>query len=191
MKIRNQHERIVAAPPERITALLGDFGHIWPTQIAPAPRLLEPGVYKAGIMVWEEFDRPDAAWAFRVARPDELRAEHWSELSVVDGGTLVRHTIEGSAAGKYEAIWRDRIEPQHDLILEAMLDNIEAAVALPGGRHFRSGDPGQAVDQDGERAGAVDGAEPQVVASGRLIEGGQAVHGHPEQVGVGVRVGTG
>ena len=197
MQIRHQHERIVAAAPERISELIADFDRIWPTQIAPAPRALGPGTYDAGIMVWEEFDRPGAARAFRVTRPDELRAKHWFELRPADGAVLVRHTIEGSAAGRYETIWRERIEPLHHLILEALLDNIEAAAALAGGaalagrRRFRRGDPGEAVDQGGERGGAVDGAEPQVVAPGRLIQGGQAVHGHPELVGVGVRVGAG
>ena len=75
MEIRNQHERTVAAAPERITELIADFDRIWPTQIAPAPRLLGPGRYDVGIMAWEEFDRPGAARAFRVTRPDELRAE--------------------------------------------------------------------------------------------------------------------
>jgi hypothetical protein len=37
--------------------------------------------------------------------------------------------IEGGTVGKYEAIWCERIEPLHDLILEALLDNVEAAVA--------------------------------------------------------------
>jgi hypothetical protein len=45
--------------------------------------------------------------------------------------TVLRHTIEASASGRHEAIWRERIEPLHDQILEALLDNIEAAVA-PG-----------------------------------------------------------
>lgn len=37
-------------------------------------------------------------------------------------------TLQGSAAGKYEAIWCERMKPLHDLILEALLDNVEAAV---------------------------------------------------------------
>jgi hypothetical protein len=36
MKISNRHERIVAAPPERIVALIADFDRVWPTEIAPA-----------------------------------------------------------------------------------------------------------------------------------------------------------
>ena len=129
MKIKNRHERIIAATPERIAALIADFDRIWPTQIAPAPRLHGHRLYDAGLMLWGEYDRPGAARAFRVARPDELQGEHWFELGAAQGGTVVRHTIQGCAAGKYEAIWRERVEPLHDLILEALLDNIEAAAA--------------------------------------------------------------
>ena len=129
MMIKNRHERIIAAAPERIIALILDFDRIWPTQIAPAPRLHGNGLYDAGLMLWQEYDRPGAARAFRVAKPDELQGEHWFELGVAQGGTVLRHTIQGCAAGKYEAIWRERMEPLHDLILEALLDNVEAAAA--------------------------------------------------------------
>jgi hypothetical protein len=138
MKIRNRHQRTVAAPPERIAALVSDFDRVWPAEIAPAPRPQGGRRYDAGLMVWEEFDRPGAARAFRVVRPHALRAEHWFELEPAEGGTMLRHIIEGQAHGKYEAIWRDRIEPLHDRVLEALLDNVEAAVASdivvrPGG----------------------------------------------------------
>jgi hypothetical protein len=132
MKITNRHERIVAAPPEQIAALIADFGRVWPTQIAPAPLRQGHRLYDVGLMLWEQFDRPGAARAFRVVRPAELQAEHWFELELAEGSTVVRHVIEGCAVGKYEAIWRERIEPLHDLILEALLDNVEAAVASAG-----------------------------------------------------------
>jgi hypothetical protein len=64
MKIRNRHERIVAAPPERIAAPIADFDCVWPTEIAPAPRLQGHRLYEAGLMLWEELDRPGAARAF-------------------------------------------------------------------------------------------------------------------------------
>jgi hypothetical protein len=142
MKIRNRHERIVAAAPERIAALIADFDRVWPTEIAPVPRREGQCLYDAGLMLWEEFDRPAAARAFRVVRPDELRAEHWFELEPADGGTVLRHTVEGSAAGRYEAIWRERIEPLHDLILEALLDNVESAAAGDDGPARRACPPG-------------------------------------------------
>jgi len=110
MKIRNRHERIVTAPPERIAALIADFDRIWPRQIAPTPRLHGHRLYDAGLMLWEEFDRPGAARAFRVVRPDELEGEHWFELELGQGATVLRHTIEGYATGAYEAIWHEQIE---------------------------------------------------------------------------------
>jgi hypothetical protein len=128
MKISNCHERMVAAPPERIAALIANFGRIWPSQIAPAPRPQGHHLYDAGLMLWEEFDRPGAERAFRVIRPDGLQGEHWFELLPAEGATVVRHTVEGCAFGQWEAIWRERIEPFHDRILEALLDNVEAAV---------------------------------------------------------------
>ena len=67
--------------------------------------------------------------AFRVLRPDELQVEHWFEMEPAEGATIVRHTVEGSAAGKYQAIWRERIEPLHDQVLEALFDNVETQVA--------------------------------------------------------------
>src|SRR6266508_1597161 len=129
MKIRKRHERIIAAPPERITALIADFDRVWPTEIAPTPRLQAHRLYDARLMLWEEFDRPNAARAFRMVRPDKLQSEHWFELELARDTTILRYTIEGCAVGRYEAIWRDRIEPLHGRILEALLDNVEAAVA--------------------------------------------------------------
>lgn len=129
VRIRNRHERVISATPERVAGLVSNWDAIWPTQIGPPPRPLGDRRYQEGPMVWEEFDRAGAIRAFRVNLPEELRGEHWFEARPVDGGTLVRHTVDGEAVGEYEAIWRDRIEPEHDRILEAVLDNIEAAVA--------------------------------------------------------------
>jgi hypothetical protein len=128
MKVSNRHERIVAAAPERVAALVADFERIWPRQIAPTPRLQDHGLYKAGMMLWREFDRPGTARAFRVISPEGLQAEHWFEVEPVEGGALLRHTVEGEAVGECEAIWREQIEPAHDLVLEALLDNVAASV---------------------------------------------------------------
>jgi hypothetical protein len=84
-------------------------------------------------MLWEEFDRPSALRAFRVITPDELRVEHWWEVESPTGATVLRHTVMGDADGQYEAIWRERIEPGHDLVLEALLDNVQASLSRPDG----------------------------------------------------------
>jgi hypothetical protein len=129
MKIMNRYKRVVAAPPERIAALIADFDRVWPTQLAPAPLLHGHRLYDAAPMLWEEFDRPGAVRAFQVVRPNELHGEHWFELKLAEGATVPRHTLVGHAAGKYETIWRELIGPLHDLTLEALLDNVEAAAA--------------------------------------------------------------
>jgi hypothetical protein len=129
MKIFNRHERLIAAPPERITALVADFGLIWPARRAPVPTPQPGRRYDTGLMVWEEIDRPGAARAFRVVSPGGLQAGHWFELIPAVGGILLRHTVEGTATGTYETIWPERIEPLHNQILEALLDNVQAGAS--------------------------------------------------------------
>jgi DNA-binding transcriptional MerR regulator len=77
------------------------------------------------------------------------RAEHWFELEPVDGGTLLSHTVEGETPGEYEAVWAERIEPLHDRVLEALLDNVEAKVASD---EPRAG--GRSVDRRRMRGGS-------------------------------------
>ncbi len=134
MKVVNRHERVITAVPERIAPLVADFDRVWPTEIGPAPRLVGDRRYEAGRMLWEEVGRPGALRAFRVLKPDELRLEHWFEVAPAAGGAVLRHTVEGHAVGRYEAIWRERIEPAHDVTLEALLDNVQAAASGPDGR---------------------------------------------------------
>ncbi len=127
MKISNVHERTIGARPSQLEAMVADLDGIWPTQISPAPRH-EGELLRAGTMRWQEFDRPGAVRAFRVISPPELRVEHWFEVEPVRDGSVLRHTIDGEALGEYEAIWRDRIEPTHDAVLEALLDNVQQIV---------------------------------------------------------------
>jgi hypothetical protein len=127
MKIFNRHERLIAAPPGRIAALVADFDLSWPTRLAPVPTPRPGRQYDTGLMVWEEYDRPGAIRAFRVLSPAELRAGHWFELIPAEDGTLLRHTVEGTATGPFETIWAEQIEPRHNQILEAILDNVQSA----------------------------------------------------------------
>jgi hypothetical protein len=139
MNVSNRHERVVAATPEQVAALVADFERVWPTQIVPAPRLRGDRLYKAGMMLWKEFERHGAVRAFRVVSPEGLQAEHWFEVERVADQTLLRHTVEGEAVGACEAVWREQIEPVHDLVLEALLDKVEAAAADRGPMRGRFG----------------------------------------------------
>lgn len=127
MKITNVHERTIKASAEQLEAIVADLDGIWPTQISPAP-YPEGELLRAGTMRWHEFYRSGALRAFRVVSPPELSVEHWFEVEPVKDGTIFRHTIDGEAFGEYEAIWRDRIEPLHNLVLEALLDNVHQIV---------------------------------------------------------------
>ena len=127
VKISNVHELTVKASAEQLKAIVADLDGIWPTQISPAP-YPDGELLRAGTMRWQEFDRSGALRAFRVVSPPELRVEHWFEVEPVKDGTVLRHTIDGEAFGEYEAIWRDRIEPLHNLVLEALLDNVQQIV---------------------------------------------------------------
>jgi hypothetical protein len=129
MNIDNVHERVFPAARDELAALVADFDEIWPTEICAAPRPLGERLYEVGVMVWEEFDRPGTIRAFRVVRPESLRAEHWFDLERVEAGIRLRHTIDGEAVGEHETLWRERIEPVHDRVLEALFDKIEAALS--------------------------------------------------------------
>jgi hypothetical protein len=129
MKITNVHERILAADPGQITALLSDFARVWPTDITAAPRSVGPGLYQAGPMLWQEIDRPGAARAFRVTKPAGMHGQHWFEVTASEGTTLLRHTVDATATGVFAALWRARIGSLHDQILEALLDKVERSVA--------------------------------------------------------------
>jgi hypothetical protein len=142
MKVNSVHERVFAATADELAALVADFERIWPTEIGPVPRPVGGRVYQAGMMVWEEFDRPGAIRAFRVVSPNALRGEHWFDLERVHEGVRLRHTIAGEAVGEYETIWRERIEPAHDQILDALLDKIELVVSGPSTKLIPSRRPG-------------------------------------------------
>jgi hypothetical protein len=126
MKMECVHERTVASSPEEVRSLIDDVFAVWPTELAPAPAPRGKGLFRAAPMMWQEYDRPGAVRAFRVVAPEGVHAEHWFDVESVDGGALMRHTIEGEAIGEFEGVWRDRIQPLHDKLMEALFDRIEA-----------------------------------------------------------------
>jgi hypothetical protein len=132
VKISNVHERTIEASPGQLEAIVADLDGIWPTQISPAP-YPDGELLRTGTMRWQEFDRPGAVRAFRVVSPPQLRCEHWFEVEPVKDGTVLRHSINGEAFGEYEAIWHGRIEPLHNLVLEALLDNVQQLVERASG----------------------------------------------------------
>jgi hypothetical protein len=122
MRVHNVHERAFPAPPATVAALFEDMDRLWPT---PVPRP-EHGKLRMGLMLWEG----DGATSFRIVAPADFPARHWFEVAADgSGGTILRHTVAGEAVGEFEAIWRDRVEPMHDVYIEALFDRAEEALA--------------------------------------------------------------
>jgi hypothetical protein len=124
MKIRNCQERIFSATVDELAALVADFDMVWPTEVTAAPTPIGGRRYRAGRMVWEEFERPGAIRAFRVVSPEALAAEHWFDLERVDEGVRLRHTIAGEAVGEYQAVWCEQIKPTHERVFAALFERI-------------------------------------------------------------------
>jgi hypothetical protein len=61
-----------------------------------------------------------------------LRLEHWFELERVDGGSVLRHTIDGTAVGKYQQIWSGHIGADTTRSSRLFSDNVAARAAIDG-----------------------------------------------------------
>jgi hypothetical protein len=124
VKVHNVHERKLAAPPARVSALFEDMDRLWP---APVPRP-EDGRLRLGLMLWQRDDGATAA--YRIVGPPDFPGRHWFEVHPDrGGGTILRHTVDGEAVGEFEEIWRERVEPMHDVYIEALFDRAEEAVS--------------------------------------------------------------
>jgi hypothetical protein len=126
VKVFNVHERLLTAAPEDVAAVFGDMSRVWPDPV-PAPL---DGDLQMGPMLWRRFDRPGSPAAFSMAGPPEFPGEHWFEVgSDGRGGSVLRHTIAAEAIGDFEEVWRDRIEPMHNVYIEALFDKVQAEVS--------------------------------------------------------------
>jgi hypothetical protein len=129
VKVHNVHERRVSASPDEVAGLFSDMDRLWPTHAFPAPTPAD-GRLRLGPMLWEPVERGDAPAAYRIVGPPEFRANHWFEVTPDgQGGTVLRHTVDGDAVGSFESLWRDRVEPLHDAYIEALFDRAQEAVS--------------------------------------------------------------
>ena len=126
MRITNVHERKLAASPEQVEALFEDIDGIWPDP----PPVQEGTALRVGPMLWERYNRGLTTLSWRITSPRDLPAVHWFDIHPDgNGGTLLRHTVEGQAIGECEALWRDEIEPLHNAYIEALFDRTEERLA--------------------------------------------------------------
>jgi hypothetical protein len=125
VKVHQVHERRLDAPPERVKARLEEGRRLWPE---PLPASEEERVH-AGLGFWQRTVRVGPR-RYRVVSREDFRGDHWFEVQPDgEGGTILRHTVEGEASGDLATQWRDRVESMHDSLVEALLDQLEWGIA--------------------------------------------------------------
>jgi hypothetical protein len=137
--IRNVHERLLAAGPDEVGALLDSLSspddRLWPNRRWPAMKLdhgLEVGSDGGHGPVRYKVDRyePGRLVAFAFTPKFPLDGEHRLEvLAQPDGTTLLRHTIEGTSKSWLRLCWPLCFRWLHDALIEDALDRAEADVA--------------------------------------------------------------
>jgi hypothetical protein len=152
--IQNVHERTLDAQPPAVGELMESLSsrddRLWPHQRWPAMRLdhgLEAGSDGGHGPVRYVVDRHEpgelVAFAFTPAFP--IAGGHRCEvLPAADGGTLLRHTLEGKPQSWLRVGWPLCFRWLHDALIEDAFDRAEAQVggfewrprALP--RHVRA-----------------------------------------------------
>jgi hypothetical protein len=136
--MRNVHERHVAAPPDRVGAVLEtlatDHDRVWPGA-GWAPMVLdsglEPGSHggHAGIRYTVTAHEPGRLVVFAFARSTGVDGAHrFDVVDRGDGTCLVRHVLEGRTHGAMVVLWPLAVRWLHDALVEDAFDVVEAAV---------------------------------------------------------------
>jgi hypothetical protein len=124
VRVRNVHERAVAASPTEVGALIDDPGRMWPRERWPGLR--QNGI---GFLRHEPLERvPGERLTFRITGPGGFTGWHGWDLAQGNGHTLLRHTVEADAKGWTRLAWPTVIRPLHDALHEDVLDSAERAV---------------------------------------------------------------
>jgi hypothetical protein len=141
VRIHNHHERRIAAPPNRVGALIdtlsSDDDRLWPQGRWPAMRFDRPlGVGAEGGHAFIRYRVSEYEQGRRVrfifSGPRGLEGHHEFRVEPDDGATLLSHTITGRASGWFALWWPVAVRPLHDALIEDAFDMAEQAVGTPG-----------------------------------------------------------
>lgn len=145
--VRNVHERVVAAPVERVGPLLDRLGGpddvLWPTP-AWRPMVLDGPVAVGAsgghgpirYRVTGYVPGREVEFTFR----PEVGIDGTHTFTAEPAGpdrTLLRHVIDGRVTGRARLTWPLGIRWAHDAVLEEILDNAERAVGAEPARPAR------------------------------------------------------
>ena len=139
-RVRNVHGRVMAADFEQVGALVDSLAarddRLWPRERWPAMRLhrgLEIGSDGGHGPVRYAVARrePGRLVAFAFTPRFPIAGEHRYEVlpAPVDGGALLRHTLEGTPRGWLRLGWPLCFRWLHDALIEDSLDRAEAELA--------------------------------------------------------------
>jgi hypothetical protein len=180
--VRNVHERVVAAPVDRVGELLDGLGRpgdrLWPSPPWPRMRLDRPVAVGARgghgpIRYAVTAHVPGRRVEFTFAPGIGARGTHTvTATPLAADRTLLRHEIEARTTGRMRLGWPLAVRWLHDAVLEDLLDRAQDAVGAPPARRARHSAwvrvlrwvEGHGVDlaaRAGENAGALryEGAE--------------------------------
>jgi Protein of unknown function (DUF3995) len=135
--IRNVHERLINASPERVGQLLdslaGDNDMVWPRDAWPRMKLSNGlAVGSTGghgaIRYSVESYTPGRKVVFRFADKMGIVGTHTFAIEPVGTiTTMVTHELIGTTTGAMKLVWPLFIRWLHDALIEDALDNIESA----------------------------------------------------------------
>lgn len=136
MKIVNVHQRLLNAPPERVSALLATLGsaadQVWPRKVWPRMKLDGPiAVGAAGghgpIRYVVEAYEPQFA-AFRFTMPG---VDGWHSFEILDATEhycVLEHRIEADFRGVWLLKWLFAVRALHDACVEDILTRVQASL---------------------------------------------------------------
>lgn len=136
MRVKNVHQRTIAAPLAEVGGLLDRLGSrddpLWPCDRWPAMRLdpgLEVGAFggHGPIRYSVEEYSPGRSVRFRFSEPRGFDGCHGFEIEEAGPGAVrVRHFIEMKTSGWARLSWPLVFRPLHDALLEDALDRAQS-----------------------------------------------------------------
>src|SRR5688572_25422834 len=147
MRIRNVHERLIAASPSTLGEILDTLSstedRLWPVERWPRVRLDRPlSVGAAGghsfIRYHVTHYEPGRRVVFQFDPPLLIEGDHRFEVQAIDEThTILRHAIAGRVQGVMSWRWRLVVGPLHDALIEDAFDCAEYGALGSGARPAR------------------------------------------------------